>query len=98
MSASSSCHWRLTFGKGVFPRTSLQEVRSGKPSKMAWSSNLVAAFDASGFSAAVEKWKASLRICFLEIAVSPATAARARALVIQLLEDSWPINESWAVR
>lgn len=54
------------------------------------SSNLVAVFDASGHSATVDRWKLSLRICFVEIAVELDTARRARDALIRRLGDLWP--------
>mmetsp|Transcript_97037 Transcript_97037/g.313342 ORF Transcript_97037/g.313342 Transcript_97037/m.313342 type:complete len:450 (+) Transcript_97037:60-1409(+) len=62
------------------------------------SSNLVAVLDGSGFSVADCRWKLSLRISFLEIAVSSDTARRARDLLIERLDEVWARTplEGWA--
>jgi len=51
-------------------------------------SNLVAVFDASGYSVAAGRWKASLRICFVEIAVNLNTARQAHQVVTSRLSQA----------
>jgi len=61
-------------------------------------SNLVAVFRASGYSIAARRWKASLRVNFLELAVTLDTARRARDLLIERLAatSSAIPREGWA--
>lgn len=59
-------------------------------------SDIVAVFDASGFSVATGRWKLSFRICFVERAVSVDTAKRARDLLISRLEaTALEPQEAW---
>lgn len=63
------------------------------------SSNLVAVFDASGFSPASGRWKLSMRINFVERAVAGSQEGRkARDLVVQRLNEAWAScpREGWA--
>ena len=62
-------------------------------------SNIVAVFDACGFSNAAARWKVSFRVNFVEVAVSQETARRTRDLIVQNLERSWgdvSLREAWA--
>lgn len=58
-------------------------------------SNLVAVFDASGFSAVDGRWKLSMRLCFVEIAVNVETARKVRDLLISRLGETGGTSESW---
>lgn len=61
-------------------------------------SNLVAVFDASGFSPALSRWKLSLRINFVEVVVTADTARTVRARVVENLETAWSrCQEPWAM-
>lgn len=62
------------------------------------SSNLVAVFAASGFSAASNRWKVSLRINFVELSVTQDTARKARDLLVERLDGEWESmpREGWS--
>ena len=63
------------------------------------SSNVVAVFDASGYSAVAARWKISMRVCFAEIHVSLATAKLVRDFVIKRVQEAWidEPKEGWTI-
>jgi len=50
--------------------------------------NLVAVFDATGYSVGTDRWKLSQRVCFVELATSLETARRVRELMVGYLTNS----------
>lgn len=62
-------------------------------------SNLVAVFDASGFSPASGRWKLSMRINFVERAVPNHLAKKLRLAAIDVLNEEWrSLTRGWATQ